>query len=161
ADQIDDLVAQARRVAPTAIASGDLSVAKWNRIDSRLTAASGADLATRAAVLGPVCTLAAPCPSTPRLGCRTAARSQLVLRRKPNATPNAAVLTWSWTKGAATTSADFADPASATDYGVCLYGGAPGSETLVYEAGVPPSSLWTARPRGYRYADRSGGERGI
>jgi hypothetical protein len=160
-DQIDDLIAQARRVAPTALGNGDLTTAKWTRLDAALTTASGADLGTAANALGAACTLAAPCPAAPRVGCRTAARSKLMLRRKPARTPNVDLLNWSWSKGAATTSADFAAPSTTTDYAVCVYAGAPGSETLVYESGLPASPAWTTRPRGWRYADRRGSERGI
>ncbi len=160
-DQIDDLIAQARRVAPTALASGDLSLAKWTRLDDGLAAASGADVVTASAALASACALAAPCPPAPRVGCRSAGRSKLLLRGKPTATPNADMLTWSWAKGAATLKADFADPTDGSDYGVCVYAGAPGSERLVYDAGVPASSAWTTGQRTYRYADRAGAERGM
>jgi hypothetical protein len=34
---------------------------------------------------------------------------------------------------------------------VCLYAGAAGAESLVYEAGVPTSpALWVRRPNGFR-----------
>lgn len=84
-------------------------------------------------------------------------------KRKVDAAPNADVLGWSWAEGAATTAGDFGDPTATSDYAVCVYGGAPGSERLVYEVAVPASSFWSARPRarGYRYADRTGGERGV
>lgn len=159
-DQIGDLIAQVQRVAPTALASGDLTAAKWDRIDARLGTASGADLGTTANVLGAACALTAPCPPAPRVGCRTAERSKLLLRR-PGRDPNADTLAWSWTRGAATTNADFGAPATTSDYGVCLYAGSPGSERLVYESGLPASARWMPRPRGHRYADRTGGERGI
>lgn len=159
-DQIDDLIAQARRVAPAGLERGDLTAAKWERIDGGLTTASGADLGTAASALGAACTLTAPCPPAPRVGCRTAARSKLLLRR-PGRTPNVDTLAWSWTRGAATTTADFGEPTTTSDYGVCIYAGAPGSETLVYESGLPASTSWTPRPRGLRYADRTGGERGV
>ena len=73
------------------------------------------------------------------------------------------MLTWTWARGQATTAQDFADPTADGDYAVCIYGGAPGSEKVVYDAGVPASAAWTARPRdqGYRYMDRTGGERGV
>ncbi len=160
-DQIDDLIAQARRSAPTALLRGDLTGAKWDRIDGALTTASGADLGTAATALGQACTLTAPCPPAPRPGCRSAERSKILLRRLPNRTPNGDALAWSWTRGAATTTADFGDPSASVDYAVCVYAGAPGDEALVYESGVPASSLWTSRPRGFRYADRRGGERGV
>ena len=161
ADQIEDLIAQARRTAPAAIAAAELSAAEWARLDGLLGTASGADLGTATNALATACTLTAPCPATPRSGCLTAGKSKLRLRRKPGAAPNRDQLSWSWTKGSAVLRADFGDPATATDWGVCVYGGAPGSEKLVYESGVPASSLWAARPHRWRYADRSGGERGI
>lgn len=160
-DQIADLVAQARRTAPTAIAAGELSTAKWTRLDAFLTAASGADLGTAAGALADACTVVAPCPATPRPACRAAGKSKLVLKRTPDAVPNRDQLSFSWAKGAATHVSELGDPTASTDYAVCVYGGAPGSEKLVYESGVPASSLWAPNARGWRYVDRAGGERGI
>ncbi|HEY2389423.1 MAG TPA: hypothetical protein VGK30_20910 [Candidatus Binatia bacterium] len=156
-DQIGDLIAQARRVAPRALANMDLTSTKWARTDADLTAASGTDPATAVDALGDACVRLAPCPAAPRTGCRAAGSSKLLMKRRPNAD----VLRWSWSDGAATTVADFSDPVATSDYAVCVYEGAPGSEALAYEIAVPPSSLWRAQRTGYRYFDRAGGERGV
>lgn len=159
--QVDELIAQARLVAPRALANGELTPLKWDRFDAAFTTANGAAPATAAAALAPVCTLAAPCPATPRGGCRTAARSKLLMRRKPEADPNKDQLNWSWTKGAATTAGELGDPTTSADYGVCVYEGPAGNAHLVYESSLPASSLWSTRPNGYRYLDRAHGERGM
>jgi hypothetical protein len=63
--------------------------------------------------------------------------------------------------GQSTDASEFDDPTTDADYGVCLYAGAPGSEVLVYDAGIPASStLWRARSRGFVYTDRLRAERG-
>jgi len=158
-DQIGDLVAQARRVAPRALANGDLTATKWARIDADLTAAGNVSDMVNA--LGSACTRLAPCPAAPRTGCRTAGDSKLLMKRRPGASPNADQLRWSWSDGAATSTGDFSDPIGTSDYAVCVYEGAPGSEELAYEIAVPPSSLWRSQRNGYRYYDRVGGERGV
>jgi hypothetical protein len=65
-------------------------------------------------------------------------------------------LVWKWTRGAATTVADFGNPLATTSYALCIYGGsqllmtatAPAGDTC---AGRP---CWTARSRGFRYGDK-------
>jgi hypothetical protein len=158
-DQIADLIAQARRVAPRALANGDLTATKWARVDADLTAAG--NVADMVDALGSSCTRLAPCPAAPRTGCRAAGKSKLLMKRRTGMTPNVDLLRWSWSDGAATSTDDFSDPVGTSDYGVCVYEGAPGSEKLAYEIAVPPSSLWRAQRTGYKYADRAGGERGV
>jgi hypothetical protein len=159
--QVEDLIAQARRVAPTAIGDGDLSAAKWARIDAQLTTASGASLATAATALADACDVAAPCPSSPFTGCRTALGSKITISRDPDKIPNADKLVWSWSKGEPTDVGELGAPATTTDYGVCVYSGPMGAESLVYEAGVPASALWTTSATGIKYVDKALSERGI
>ncbi len=162
ATQVAELIAQARRAGPRAIAEGTLSPTRWGRIDASLTDASGGGLATAAPALERACAIAAPCPPDPRAGCRSAGKSKLRLKQRPGKNPNGDLLRWSWTKGQATSVADFADPTDAADYGVCVYAGTAGSEALVYQAGVPASpSRWATRARGFTYTDRSRDERGM
>jgi hypothetical protein len=107
-----------------------------------------------------VCALA-PCPPLPRAACGTAARSKILLQRKSTATRIADQLDWSWTKSSAVAVGDLDDPTTGTDYAVRVYKSDSGSEALTYEFSVPASSLWRQRLRGYLYADRSAGERGL
>jgi hypothetical protein len=159
--QIDDLIAQARRAAPKALAEAGISDARWGRVDALLGQAEGGGLPTAASALGQACGLLSPCPTTPRAGCQTAPRSRIRLKRRGAQDPNADLLRWSWGMGDASSPNEFDDPTTDADYGVCLYAGAPGSETLVYDAGIPASpTLWRARSRGFVYTDRLGAERG-
>jgi hypothetical protein len=166
ADEIEiaDLVAQARRMSAPAVAAGDLSQTKWARVDTLLVAAeSAATLADSSAELARACAVLGPCPAVPRVGCRTAAQSKLSLKRnKAGKVPNADTLGWRWKDGAATSSSEFSDPTANADYGVCVYAGAPGSEKLVYEVGLPASrELWAATSGGFRFKDKARGERGM
>jgi PQQ-like domain len=159
--QIDDLIAQARRVAPPALAGGEISQAKWARVDARLTAAAGAPLSTVASELDRACAVMAPCPSAPLTGCRTAAVSKLTLKRDPSKVPNADTLSWTWSQGQPTSTFELGDPTAGADYGLCVYSGPTGNESLVYEVGVPASTLWRLNGSGIGYADKSLAERGL
>jgi hypothetical protein len=160
--QIDNLIAQARRVAPTAIADGHLSQAMWARIDADLTTAGEASLANAATALAHACRTIAPCPSTPLTTCRSAGASKLTLKTDPEKLPNTDKLVWSWSQGQATDASELGDPASTTDYGLCLYAGAPGSETLIYEAGLPASAeLWHVKSSGITFTDKAHAARGL
>jgi hypothetical protein len=91
------------------------------------------------------------CGTAPASGCRAPAAHGAKLRivhGKPR-------LLWKWTKGAATTVADFGNPLATTSYALCVY---PGSQRLMSVtapaggtcAGRP---CWTVRPKGFRYGD--------
>jgi hypothetical protein len=158
--QIADLIAQARRAAPKALADADISEAKWERVDALLAEAEGSGPPTAAAAvaLGQACNVLSPCPPAPRTVCQTSPRSKIRLKQRPGREPNADLLRWTSTMGDPSA---FDDPTTDADYGVCLYAGAAGSETLVYEAGIPASStLWRALPSGFVYTDRLRAERG-
>ena len=162
--EIADLLAQARRMSTPALAVSDLSQNKWYRIDALLTASEAAvTLADSAADLARACAVIGPCPAVPRVGCRTSAQSKLTLKRnKAGKVPNADTFWWSWKDGATTTSDEVSDPVADADYGVCVYAGAPGSEKLVYEVGLPASpALWTATSSGFRFKDKVHAERGM
>ncbi len=164
-----DLVAQSRRMAPSAITASELSQLKWDRIEAFLDASdSAAALADEAASLARACAVIGPCPAAPRVGCRVAPTSKLSLKRKPGKVPNADVLSWSWKDGAETTLVEFSDPSAdvadvtGDDYGFCIYAGAPGNEDLVYEVGLPASAdLWTSKTTGFVFKDKLRAERGM
>jgi len=78
-------------------------------------------------------------------------------------------LQWKWNRGTATTLGDFGDPASTTDYALCMYDetGA-GGLSLALTAEVPGGNLCSGKPcwrsrgvKGYRYKDKNGFAGGI
>src|SRR6185503_18982163 len=90
------------------------------------------------------------CATGPVPGCRApAVAHKALLRLSPGR------LLWKWTRGAATTVADFGNPLASTSYSLCIYGGsqllmtatASGSDSC---GGKP---CWTARSTGFRYTD--------
>jgi 6-phosphogluconolactonase (cycloisomerase 2 family) len=95
------------------------------------------------------------CGPSPIAGCRTAHASTLRLRAGD--TPAGNRLGWRWSKGAATTLADFGDPTTTTAYRLCVYDHAATTPALVVEAAVPAAGLchgdpcWRARRRGLRF----------
>ena len=160
--QIQSLISQARRVAPSAIAANNLSQAMWARIDADLTTAGNVLLAGAATALQHACRTIAPCPSAPMPACRSAGASKLTMKTDTEKVPNADKLKWSWSRGQATDAAELGDPASNADYGLCVYAGAPGTETLVYEAGLPASAeLWRVKSSGIAFVDKGRTARGL
>jgi hypothetical protein len=159
--QMADLVAQARRAQPKVVAEGNVSAPKLARLDALLTDAEGGGLATATTALGRACALLSPCPPAPRAGCRSAPKSRLRLKKRIDGDPNADLVRWSWTDGPPTSAGDFADPTLDADYGVCVYAGAAGSASVVYETGVPAAApLWRTLPNGFIYTDHHRAERG-
>jgi cysteine-rich repeat protein len=68
-------------------------------------------------------------------------------------------LLWRWTRGESTSSTDFADPTTTTDYTFCLFasGGA-----VAAEATIPANpQRWKASGKGWRYRDREASADGI
>jgi hypothetical protein len=70
------------------------------------------------------------------------------------------LLTWKWTRGAATLKADFGDPLASTNYVLCVYDQAGGAPTLRMAADIPAGDTCAGRPcwkettRGFKYADK-------
>ena len=98
------------------------------------------------------------CPSTP-LTCRMAARSRLLSQHAGDGGKDR--LAWRWTQGASTSQMEFADPASTTDYALCIFEGL--SPALIGQAIVPASAIsWrTTGTTGYRYKDAAATAAGI
>ncbi|MBI3785776.1 MAG: right-handed parallel beta-helix repeat-containing protein [Deltaproteobacteria bacterium] len=75
-------------------------------------------------------------------------------------------LSWRWTKGQLTTSADFGDPLHSTSYALCLYDQSANPQPRL-EVAVPPGGSCSARPcwkatsSGFRYASRKGSSSGV
>ena len=97
------------------------------------------------------------CTSAPITGCRqsvVAGASRLVL--KDRASDRGDLFKWKWSKGEATSKADFGNPVVDTAYQICLYDNtagllATGAEADNTCAGRP---CWRERPGGFRFADR-------
>lgn len=104
-------------------------------------------------------TCLATCPPTPLAGCRTAGKSQLLLRDK---TPDGKDgLLWKWLNGQATGIVDFGDPSTITDTALCVYTG--GGAALLLDAVVPADAQsWRLLSgKGYSYLSPTGLADGI
>jgi cysteine-rich repeat protein len=94
------------------------------------------------------------CAPAPVMGCRTAGKTLLRLKRKaPD--PSKDRLRWKWANGQATSTGEFGDPRVDTGYALCLYAGAAPSP--VAKAAVGPSDLgWRVTGvTGYKYTDKN------
>ncbi len=99
------------------------------------------------------------CGASPRVGCRTAAKS--ILLYKDNADDDKDRLVFKWIKGQATSQAEFGVPAGTAQYDLCLYAGtsaavAGTSAALIAELNVPPDAeKWDPiGTKGYKYKDK-------
>lgn len=118
----------------------------------------------------------ARCSPTPLEHCRTAEKSKLLIKDKPNDAND--LMRWSWLKGAATSAEEFGNPDISDDYFLCLYDESEGSEflldsTLAQGAAVAGSvcgkrqkPCWKpvgkpAGSNGYKFTDSSGSPEGI
>jgi cysteine-rich repeat protein len=116
-----------------------------------------------------VCDGAGACTGmlAPEPACRAAARGSLLIRDRFPETRD--VLTWKWTRGAATAGFDLGNPASGTTrYDLCIYDESGGAPALVLRAALPPGGTCGTQPcwkaassGGYRYADRDAAAHGL
>ena len=87
-------------------------------------------------------------------------KASLLVKADPD--PAKRALSFSWTKGAATTAGDFGDPTSGTAYALCLYdeSAGAGTATLRLEASAPAGGscaskpCWKSTATGFAYADK-------
>jgi hypothetical protein len=99
------------------------------------------------------------CANGPEVGCRRPVESgqaPLVIRdRSPDFADR---LTWRWTRGAATTRADFGEPQQATTYQLCVF---DGDGNTIARASAPAGGdcggrpCWRATARGFEYRSRA------
>lgn len=104
------------------------------------------------------CDATAGCVTGPAPGCRKPVKShgaRLVLQ---DAAPR---LTWKWTKGQATSVADFGDPVNADSYSLCMFDQSGHSAGLVFRGTLMPGAGWEATKAGPKYRDRAGLQDGI
>jgi len=100
----------------------------------------------------------AACGDQPRLECRRAEKSRLLLKQKDGTRDR---LTWKWLKGEATGPAEFGDPTSTTDYALCFYAGTH-ADPIAGTAIAADPSLWKVTGiKGFRYSDRTGAADGV
>jgi cysteine-rich repeat protein len=90
------------------------------------------------------------CATTPLAGCRTATRSQLLIRSTDD-DPSRSRLKWKWAKGEATTIPELSDPILDGRYNVCFYPDASSGQSIL----VPTRASWTLRNDSYRYLDKA------
>jgi cysteine-rich repeat protein len=126
---------------------------------------------------GDVCTAVDVCDGAgaclgavgPDAACRVAERGTLLLRdREPNTRD---VLTWKWTKGAATFVGELGHPVGgATRYEVCVFDESAGVPSLVLRAAVEAGGTCKGSPcwkalggglKGFRYGDREAATAGL
>jgi hypothetical protein len=92
----------------------------------------------------------ASCPATPAPSCKSAAKSQFLL--KGNADQSKDKLTWKWLKGQATTVGELDSPTTTTNYALCLY-----AATVSATIALPAGSDWQAAgSTGYKFKDANG-----
>lgn len=116
-----------------------------------------------------VCHHVAPCAAVPRDGCRRPTASKAsVLVVEDHVRDQSDVLRWSWTKGAATATADFGDPRATTAYSLCVYEKVDATPELRVSAIIPPGGTctrkrpcWKATAHGFRYTDPGGSQDGV
>src|SRR4029450_12964385 len=91
--------------------------------------------------------VATACAPQPLAGCRTpraALKSTLQIKDK---TPDKGDgLAWKWSKGAATTAAELANPQRGYGYSLCIYGDPDATPTLLAELLAPPSGTCKGKP---------------
>jgi hypothetical protein len=98
------------------------------------------------------------CPAAPRVGCKTAGKSLLIIKDKP-ADHTKDKLIWKWIKGQPTALSDLLDPLSTAQYSLCLYENGVGTETINVLA---DSTKWqTIDSKGFKYKDPGGTQDGV
>jgi bacillolysin len=102
------------------------------------------------------------CPPEPLPGCRTTPSGRATLLVADSAVDQRDRLNWSWSRGAATSLADFGNPLTTTSYAFCIWDGRGGTPELVSATEIPPVTGW--RPvgaTGFRYSDPKATATGI
>jgi cysteine-rich repeat protein len=98
-----------------------------------------------------------PCAPTPVSGCRApvvSAKAQLKIKRGTVDTKDQ--LQWKWSRGAATTVAEFRDPTTSESYYLCVYdkGQLVSSTTMPAAGTCAGKACWKASSTGYQYKDK-------
>jgi hypothetical protein len=100
------------------------------------------------------------CPPVPAEGCRTAAKSLLLIKQNSDNTKDG--LIWKWIKGQMTSAGEFADPTDATTYAFCVYDNGALKLPVTVPSGCSGTACWAEIPgKGYQYKDETGSNDGI
>ena len=104
----------------------------------------------------PTATVVPVCAAEPEV-CRTPVAGQkarLTLRHTSDGAKDK--LQWKWSRGSATTKADYGNPMGTDDYVLCLYDGSGLRVSAVAPAGgmCGTRGCWKEQPRGFVYKDR-------
>jgi len=89
------------------------------------------------------------CPTSPPAGCAEAGTSSLVMK---DASISTRLVDWKWSRGEATSKADFGNPRSQGAWTACLWS----AGNLAMTAHVPASALWQEKTKGWLYKDARG-----
>jgi hypothetical protein len=96
----------------------------------------------------------------PQSSCKVSAVADLELRYGSSEANNKA--SWKWNRGVVTAKAEFGDPTSATDYGLCIFDTAAGEPALVFESTIPAGGpcarkpCWKGTKAGFQYTNKDG-----
>jgi len=104
------------------------------------------------------------CQLAPLAGCRQPIAPRKAKLSLADRTPDHGdAVAWKWTKGAATTLAEFGDPTSVTSYVACLYDGDVLRMTLRMPAGGTCAArpCWKASAKGFTYVHKDGVPDGV
>jgi len=100
------------------------------------------------------------CNELPQAGCKLpTATKKATIQLTDKSSDKADLLSWTWTKGAATTKAEFGDPTTTTDYNVCVYDNRTGTPGIILGARVlsgrtcGTKPCWKATKTGFKYTD--------
>ena len=110
----------------------------------------------------PTPTATPACAATPVGGCRTPSVGQKAYLMLKDKAPDDAKdrLQWKWSRGSATTKAEFGTPLTSTSYQLCIYNGALG---LILDAAIPAGGFcsaanaracWKDGTMGFDYKDK-------
>ena len=97
------------------------------------------------------CDGAGTCQAVPRMGCRTALKSRVLLIDN-NGNDAKDKLSWKWGAGQATSIEDFGVPTGTTNYALCIYA----ANSLIEEPEIPADPLlWEpVSTTGYKYSNQ-------
>ena len=112
---------------------------------------------------GAIYRIAAACPDTPSECRKPVAPGRATVAITNESGGERDRLVWKWRPGAATTTADFADPTATDDYTFCLYDGSGLMTRARIEAGADCAGkpCWRATADGYRMKDKTAAFGGI
>jgi hypothetical protein len=111
------------------------------------------------------------CGDRPRPSCRRPVESEAAqLKLKDSAKgPAKDQLQWKWTKGAATSLADFADPVTSDGLVLCIFDRSQTPPRLLFQAIVPPDGMcgtkpkpcWVGKSKNFKFASKTPNSDGV